>query len=282
MKTIEILLLVTLVLSLMACTFSLNVPQVQTGEIKTFEVSEEAPSAGDAAGVKIEMGAGSLNLSGGTDKLVEGTIVYNIDSWKPGVFRQGNAVTIKQSTSASISIPGDEYKNNWDLKLGPMPIELQLTTGAYEGELELGGLAITSLSVSDGASKSTVKFSELNTAELNNLTYKTGASDVDLEGLGNARVSQIDFNGGVGSYTLDFSGANKKDVAVEINCGMSDITIIIPENVRAEVNVNGEMNNTDLTGTWTVTNNVYQAGSSGALISIQIDMAVGNLNLIRQ
>ncbi len=282
MKPIKILLLLILVLSLMACTFSVNVPKVTTGVTQTFEISEEAPSPDDVSLLSIEMGAGSLNLSGGTDKLVEGTIIYNIDSWKPTVNRQGNSVTLKQSTKASVSIPGDEYKNEWNIKLGNVPMELSLTTGAYEGDLELGGLSITRLSIADGASKSIVRFNEPNNTEMSLLSYKTGASNVELKGLGNARVSRVEFDGGVGSYTLDFSGANEQDVEVAINSGMSDITIIIPDNVRAEIAVDGEMSNTDLTGTWTVENNIYQTGTTGALITINIDTAVGNLNLIQE
>jgi hypothetical protein len=38
------------------------------------------------------------------------------------------------------------------------------------------------------------------------LSYKTGASDVSLKGLGNANVDQVSFDGGVGSYELDFTG----------------------------------------------------------------------------
>lgn len=282
MKTLKIISLIVLVPMLMACTFSVNVPSVKTGVTQTFEINEEPVSNADVSLVNIEMGAGSLDLSGGTDKLVEGTIVYNIDSWKPEVIRQANSLTVKQTTSASISLPGDEYKNSWDLKLGPMPIELNLTTGAYEGDLELGGLAITRLTVSDGASKSTIRFSEPNTTEMSLFTYKTGASNIELYGLGNAAASRIEFDSGVGSYTLEFSGENKEDTSVAINSGMSDIKIIIPENVRAEITVDGEMSNTDLAGTWTVENNIYKAGTSGALISIQIDMSVGNLNLIQE
>jgi len=281
MKTTKLLILLALALSLMACTFSVNVPEVKTGQTRTFEVSEASPPAEEVSSIKIEMGAGSLNLSGGADKLVEGTITYNIDSWKPGVTRQGNAVTIKQSTSTSVAIPADTYKNSWDLKLGSTPIELTLATGAYEGDLELGGLAITALSVTDGASKSIIRFNEPNAANLEQFSYKTGASDVRLEGLGNARASHIEFNGGVGRYTLDFSGINDNDIAVKMDCGMSDITLVIPENVRSIITINGEMNNTNFTGTWTVKDNVYQSGTAGALIEIEIDMSVGNLNLIR-
>jgi len=280
MRILKFFTLLIAILTLLACSFSVNVPSVRTGLTQTLEVSEPPDAAAELSQVNIEMGAGSLQLSGGTDELVEGTIVYNVEAWKPEITRQGNTVTLSQKTSSNISFPEGNYKNNWDLKIGSMPLELSLTTGAYEGELDLGGLSITRLSIADGASKSTVRFDQPNASEMSMLSYKTGASEVDLLGLGNARVSQIEFNGGVGSYTLDFTGENDKNVDVSINSGMSDITITIPANARAAITIDGELSDIDLTGTWTVENNVYHAGTEGALININISMAVGDLQLI--
>jgi hypothetical protein len=50
----------------------------------------------------------------------------------------------------------------------------------------------------------------------------------------------------------------------------------------AKVIVNGELNNIDLQGTWTVEGSTYTYGSVGSLVTITVDMAVGNLQLIQQ
>lgn len=144
----------------------------------------------------------------------------------------------------------------------------------------MGGLAIAKLNITDGASTSRVRFDEPNLTAMSELKYSTGASDVELFGLGNAHVNKVDFIGGVGSYTLDFSGENTNDCEVSIKSGVSSVKIIIPENARAEVIINGELNDVDLTGTWTVENNRYFSGDEGALIRITIEMAVGDLELV--
>jgi hypothetical protein len=36
-------------------------------------------------------------------------------------------------------------KNEWDLKLGSAPMDLVISAGAYDGTIELGGLALKSL-----------------------------------------------------------------------------------------------------------------------------------------
>lgn len=279
MKTIKLIAIITMVFTLTSCTFFLDIPPVRTGETQIFEISEEAFKDTEITLVDIEMGAGTLAINGGSTKLMEGTITYNIDTWEPVVIRENNRLTLKQNRDAQAV---KEYRNEWDLKLGSMPMELELGAGAYEGNIDLGGLAITRLEISDGASKSTVRFSEPNTTEMDLFTYKTGASNVELYELGNARAERLEFICGAGSYKFDFTGVNTNDINVVIEGGISDVTITIPENARAEIIVEGELSNTDLTGTWTVENNTYQAGTSGALITIRIDIALVNLNLVQE
>ena len=280
MKTIKILALLLIPLVLVACTFSVNAPSVTIGETQILEINEPLVEGDEIPTVKIEMGAGKLDLNGGTDQFIEGTITYNLETWAPVVTREGSIVKISQKTTSTISIPQGQIKNQWDLQLGSAPMNLSLATGAYEGQLNLGGLAIASLTITDGASSSKVRFDEPNLTTMSELEYSTGASDVELFGLGNAHVSEVDFTGGVGSYTLDFTGENTNDCEVSVKSGVSSVKIIIPENVRAEVIINGELNDVDLTGTWTVENNRYFAGEEGGLIRITIDMAVGDLELI--
>jgi hypothetical protein len=114
------------------------------------------------------------------------------------------------------------------------------------------------------------------------LQYKTGASDVTISGLGNANVSDVAFEGGVGSFHLDFSGDLTRDLKANITSGMSDIKLVFPVGSHVKVLINGGVSNIEMTGTWTVTNNSYEFGTSGPLINITVDMALGNLQLIQQ
>lgn len=280
MKNLKILSLLSIAFLLISCTFIADFPIERTGETETIKISEAFESGSEPTAVKIEMGGGTLNLRGGTDKLVEGEVNYNFYTLEPNVSRTGNQVTISQKTKTTVSLPQGKLINDWELQLGPMPLALSVNTGAYEGKLNLGGLSLTSLSIADGASSSRVYFDEPNLVAMTKFTYTTGASDVELHGLGNANVSEIRFSSGVGNYLLDFSGENTTDCEVSIKSGVSNLKIIIPENARAEVIINGELSDIDLTGTWTVENNRYFTGSEGALIRISIDMAVGSLQLV--
>jgi hypothetical protein len=249
---------------------------------QTFEIKEPAPSTIDSTKVEITMGAGTLKVSSGASGLVDGTIKYNVDSWKPIKTAADNKLSISQTSTSDVGVPDGKIVNDWDLKFGTSPIDLSLSSGAYQGTLNLSGLAITNLAITDGASKSTVRFDSPNPSVLQLFSYKTGASEIELLGLGNANLKELTFDGGVGSYTLDFTGDLKNPIDARINSGMSDLKIIVPKNSHVIVTVSGGLSNVDANGTWTIEGNTYQCGSVGPAINISISMAVGNLQLIQQ
>jgi len=263
----------------MACSFTVNVPSVDTGRSNTMEISEPALDDVDDNQVIIEMGAGRLYITDGATNLIDGTVEYNVEDWKPEITRSSNSITLSQNNSSNVGIPDGNIQNDWNLKLGENPIDLTISAGAYEGNINLSGLSITNLKISDGASKSTIRFDSLNPVEMDELSYETGASDVELLGLGNANTKTIYFDSGVGSYTLDFTGDVQDDIYVRVQSGMSDMTIIIPDNARAKVDFNNGLSNIDADGTWTISGSSYECGTSGPLITINLDMAVGNVQL---
>jgi hypothetical protein len=282
MKYIKFIPIIVLAIALMACSFTVNVPSVRTGVTQSFDVSEPALAISTPAKLSIEMGAGTLKLSGGASNLVEGTIQYNVEDWKPSVLRSADGIKFSQKNTSNVGIPDGTIVNDWDLKLGTSPIDLNISAGAYDGNLDLSGISITSLTITDGASKAKVFFNSLNPSVMTSLSYKTGASDVELHGLGNANVQEVSFDGGVGAYTLDFSGELKNNISARVSSGMSDLKIIIPSGSRAMITVSGGLSNIDATGTWTISGNSYQCGTNGPTITININMAVGNLQLIQQ
>jgi len=114
------------------------------------------------------------------------------------------------------------------------------------------------------------------------LQYKSGASQVSLIGLGNANVGQVTFESGAGSYTLDFTGEVSRDISVKISSGVSEVKVIVPENVHTLVIVGGGMNSVNPKGTWTINGTEYESGSEGPTITINVDMALGTLTLIQE
>ncbi len=279
-KFFFIIVVASLALATLACSINFNVPTVKTGEEEVLEINEPLPSGSEVTRLTLQMGAGTLDVSAGSSRLVEGAISYNVPDWKPSIVRDQNSVRIQQGRLEDVKFPSDEIINDWELTLGAAPIDLTINAGAYKGTLDLGGLSLVNLSVNDGASQAEVRFDQPNLVEMERLSYKTGASEVKLINLANANASRVSFDSGAGAYTLDFSGDLQRDLSVDVNSGVSTIKIIVPQGVPCRVTISGGLNNVSPSGTWTISQNVYEKGGSGPRIDIALDMGLGNLELI--
>ena len=278
--------ILVLALASLACGFSVDLPQRQKAgpdvkESKTVANPKPALSGGEVSGetrLTLSFGAGKLTLSPGLsqENLVDGTAVYNVKELKPKIQKDGNSIEIRQGDFKTLPA-FDNLKNEWNLKLSDQPMDLTVQAGAYEGNLELGGLALKSLTVKDGASHVGLSFLEPNQTEMSLLRYETGASDVKLTGLANANVSTLTFSGGAGNYTLDFSGDLQRDATATIDSGLGNLTLIIPENVNAVVTMEGAAVNISAGTGWTQNGQKYTQKGSGPLLTILVKMAAGNL-----
>jgi hypothetical protein len=226
------------------------------------------------------MGAGELELNGGSTQMVEGTIKYNVLAWEPSITRSGDHIEILQNRTESLSFNSKQTINEWDLKLGNHPFDLTINAGAYRSRLNLGGLPITELRINDGASESRVGFDAENPLTMEKLSYKTGASTVTLENLGNANFKKFDFEGGTGTYMLDFSGNLRQNATVNIKVGLSSIDLHVPATSNCRVTVTGGMSSINPRGTWTINNTTYSTTGEGPLLEINIEMGLGSLDLV--
>jgi hypothetical protein len=273
-----LLFLAVLALATMACGFSVNIPSVPTpGAEVTDEITVAVPD-GEGTRLKVSFGAGELRLSpGGGDALVTGTVTYNVPNFKPEVVEDGSNVEIKQGDFKSLNVV--DLRNEWDLRLGDTPMELEINAGAYEGTYEFGGLALTGLTVKDGASNVNLSFSESNPTDMSVFRYETGASNVELTGLANANFSTLIFNGGAGNYTLDFSGELGQNATARIETGFGDLALVIPEGLDARVTVEGGAVNVNHGSGWGVSNRTYSQDGSGPTLTIIVKMGAGNVTI---
>ncbi|HEX5809149.1 MAG TPA: toast rack family protein [Anaerolineales bacterium] len=270
--------ILVLALASLACGFTVNLPErAKAGPEIEESIAVENPES-DETRLSLEFGAGTLTLSPGarSENLIEGTVVYNVEDLKPEIQKNGDSIEIKQGDLDGIP-PLDEFVNEWDLRLGNTPLDLTLRAGAYEGNLELGGLALKSLTVRDGASKVDLSFREPNQTEMSILRYETGASDVTLTGLANANFSTLTFSGGAGNYTLDFSGELRRDAVATIEAGFGDLSLVIPEDLDAVITVEGTAVNINHSSSWSQNGQKYTQEGSGPTLTILVKMAAGNL-----
>jgi hypothetical protein len=276
-----IMIMLTLALTTLACGFQTNFPTSGTvGPDMTDTISVPEPDGNTT--LTLSFGAGELNLNPGAEQLVQGTAIYNVADFKPEITTDGGSVNISQGDYQINGFPAfNNIKNIWDFKLGSAPMDLNINAGAYKGVFNLGGLALTNLSINDGAAEVTVDFATPNPEKLSVLSYKTGASNVTLKNLGNANFASLMFESGAGNYKLDFNGQLQRDGSVSIRSGMSNLTLIIPAGTAATVKVNSGLSNIQFPSGWTQSGETYtQTGSNaGPALTIVIEMGAGNVQI---
>jgi hypothetical protein len=270
------------VVTALACSFSFNVPRADTGEVQVVSIDEPLPPAGTEIDVEIHLGGGTLDLAGGASGLAEGSIRFNVEEWRPTVERTDTSLRIEQGDPAAGLTLGNEVINEWSLHLGDVPMALTIQAGAYSGSMDLSGIPLRRLNVSDGASDVRLSFTSPNPEEMQSLSYQTGASTVSLTGLGYANFSDMTFSGGAGTYTLDFSGGLRRDANVTLESGVSSVRLEIPAGTTAEVVVGGALNNVDTIGHWAQSGETYRLEGTGPTLRIFVDMGVGTLSLVAE
>lgn len=132
----------------------------------------------------------------------------------------------------------DARAQNAVVELSPrVDLALQLTLGAVDGAVELGGLRITELHMTSGASRTTLRFSRPNAVRCGTATIEAGAAELTVTGLGNSRCERISVEGGIGRLTLDFSGEWREDADVAVRMAVGELVIRLPRDIGVQVSL---------------------------------------------
>lgn len=193
----------------------------------------------DSLRVTIKFGAGKLDLISGQEDVFEGNFQYDKSILKPNVryeiLEEAGILTLSQSIKKDLNL-SFPYKNIWNLKLPyGLPLQLYINTATYSGDIDLTNLQIEHLSLNSGASQTNIIFNQPNLIDLKNINIKTGASTIKMLGLANANFNEMNFTGGAGSYTFDFSGNLTKKSKVNIDAGAAKIILKIPSNMGTKI-----------------------------------------------
>ena len=280
-----LIFIAAIAITTMACGFTVNVPittDIKTGPTVTEEILVPDPNPeADSVAIEIAFGAGEFFIDPGAESLIEGTAVYNVEDFRPEIKTMNDKVEISTGNLEIEGFPNfsNRVENTWNLQLSDRPMDLKIMAGAYIGEFELGGLALTDLRITDGAADVHVNFDEPNKVVLDNFRYDTGASNVVLTNLGNANFRSMTFQGGAGNYELDFSGELQDDATVMIEIGLSSLTVFVPDDLNVSVRIESGLTNISTQGSWGQSGGRYTHDGDGPELDITIKIGAGNLIL---
>lgn len=268
---------------LLACGVTITLPnkELKTGPTQTEFIKIPIPST-DKVFLTLEFGAGNLNIRPGAQQLlIDGVATYNVPDLSPEIEQEIRRIKIRTGRLEVEGIPefDENIINNWDLKIATFPMNLEINAGAYNGDFDFGGMAISNLKIRDGASDVNLTFNLPNLLVMDSFDYSTGASQVKLTKLSNANFTNMMLKSGAGNYYLDFSGELKQEARVKITSGISRIQIVVPEYMTAKVIYSGKLTNISYSGNWIKDGSNYVINGVTPLLLIEVEMSAGDLEL---
>ncbi|MBX7150237.1 hypothetical protein K1X84_01255 [bacterium] len=190
--------------------------------------------------VKVEYAAGDFSV-----RKVQEDKLYIIQSKsektsiapKASYYKSGSTGFLNLEMDQNTSVDMFDFgKQNWSLEFSDkIPMSYNFELGACNGEFDFTGLRVQDLTLSMGASKANVYFRAPNKDQIYLMKIEAGASKMMMSGLCNANFERMEFEGGVGSYILDFSGELKRDARANITVGLGKVTIKVSRNTNVKL-----------------------------------------------
>ena len=187
--------------------------------------------------VRVRYGAGRLHVQPGPrGSLYRMDLRYDEEAFDPVSEFDGRRLTVGvDSRNGKMRVrKGDSGEMTLELTQ-EVPMSLDLEFGAVRADVDLGGLRLTDLELSTGASESRIDVSAPNPEVLSSARLQVGAADFAARRLGNLNVEQLSIDAGIGAVMLDFSGDLRRDVEVSVEMGLGSLELRFPEGVGVKL-----------------------------------------------
>lgn len=210
------------------------------GEARFATVRESQPASGEKSiRVSVRLNIGTLEVEPGpADQAYELDLEYNELAFEPQLSYevQDQIGRLHFELSGEGRSVAKVVKTRLNLRLNPeIPLDLQAATGVGESQIDLSGMTVKSLRLENGVGETELFLLKPNRSTCEHITLRSGVGSLKVTGLGNLRFEHLDFQGGVGGSTLDFSGSWDQAGSAEIDVGIGGIEILLPRNIGAEV-----------------------------------------------
>lgn len=188
-----------LTLSMMACIVT-----GRTGRIVEQQETIERDGV-TSADLNLRMGAGKLDLRGGSSALLEGSFRYNNRSYAPVIdyVTRGSGVgdlTIEQEEVRRFNL-GEDYLLEWHLQVAEdIPLDVYISLGAGKAVIDTRQLDLSGLEVDMGAGEATLILPESVTEDLD-VSIQGGVGQLNVE-IPEGTPVYADIAGGLGSVEV--------------------------------------------------------------------------------
>jgi N-terminal domain of toast_rack, DUF2154/Domain of unknown function (DUF5668) len=188
---------------------------------------------------ELKLGAGELNLEGGSSHLLNSRFLFNRkwDSPRVGYHVNGDKGELEIAQDKSGSINFGTGDNNWDLTFNnDVPIGFRIDMGAGQGNLRLRDMNVTELELHMGAGQVELDLTGPRKSDLD-VTLKGGVGRVTIR-LPKDVAVRAHASGGIGSidaeglkkdgseYTNEMWGKTPHKITLDVQGGIGSITLV--------------------------------------------------------
>ena len=235
--------------------------------------------------VHVQYGAGHFTVSpmdGGA--LYRMRIRYDEEIFEPvAEYTSGELHLGTDNIGRRIRLGRREFSGEFDLELSTeVAMDLRMEFGAVKAEFDLGGLRLTNLSLSTGASRTHIDISEPNPVEMNVAQFEVGAAEFTARRLGNLNARSIRVDAGVGDISLGLTGSWQRDATLSVDMGLGSLELRLPEGLGVKIVKDTFLTSFDSEGLVKRGDAYYSLDYEDAdrRLTIDIDAAFGRISVI--
>lgn len=239
--------------------------------------------------VNLDFGAGTIELmQGPADKILDATVEYEpryVDFFVDYDKRGSTGVLDMVGEFHGHSIDTDDIRNEWRVQLtNAIPMSVMMDVGAAEADMDFTGLQLKDLDLDIGAADARLWWDEPNAVSLRELKIDCGASSFEMSGMGNANFEYLDFDGGVGSFELDFTGEWQQSAKANFDVGLGSLEITLPSNIGVRIHSDASfLSSTDIDRRYReVDDDVYESDNyddAEIRFDIRISLGMGSVDI---
>jgi len=140
-------------IGLAGCVVNLDHGRSAQHDIQSIDLDKS-----EMARVEIKLGAGELQVDGGSPKLMEADFEYNIPTWKPIVRYDASSFRSQLHIEQPGTVHGGSHVDyKWNLRFNDkLPLDVDMDLGAGEARMNLGSMNLRSVRVNVGVGEVTL------------------------------------------------------------------------------------------------------------------------------
>lgn len=258
-------------------------PALHAQNMRTVTMSRQIEDQ-DEVQVDVEYGVGRFTIrSVGEGLLYRMNLRYDEDRYEPVAEYSNHRLEVGIESIRRSRLRGDRESGEFNLELGRgVPMDLDLEFGAVHAELDLGGLSLTDLELSTGASESVITVSEPNRVQMGTARFEVGAAEFTVTGLGNLNAERIEFDAGVGSLVLGLDGEWEREARLDIEMGLGALELRVPEGLGLRINKDSFLTSLDSEGL-VKRGDTFESldwNSANQRVTVDLDAAFGSVEVV--